>query len=118
MLCMLCQHGVNSKQTWKCLCGETSCRHVRTCNSCGMRLVSKSLGLYSRVSFGSSYVVEAENPEMEEVAKAAVIQNVKVLAKLYGEDLRNSIVVEDAPGATREDIPDFLLKRAEDIYGR
>lgn len=32
MLCPLCQHGVNKKDTWKCSCGEINCRHISVCS--------------------------------------------------------------------------------------
>ncbi len=38
MLCTMCMHGVNKKDTWDCdKCGETNCRHITECSKCRKR---------------------------------------------------------------------------------
>lgn len=39
MLCSMCQHGISAKNTWRCPCGTSHCRHIRKCETCGNMLV-------------------------------------------------------------------------------
>lgn len=67
---------------------------------------------YKRVILDLGYVVRSGDDEMEQHAKEALYEDVMNLVK--HDEIFDAITVLDAPDATEQDIPEFLLEERED----
>ena len=67
---------------------------------------------FKRLILDLGYVVRSGDDEMEQSAKEALYEDIMNLVK-YNE-IFDAITVIDAPEATEQDIPEFLLEERED----
>lgn len=68
---------------------------------------------YKKVMLDLYYMVRADDEQMVERAKDCLLEDIMSLVKYEG--LYNSIRLVDAPDATEEDIPEFLLEEQDSL---
>jgi len=67
-----------------------------------------TMAKYQKVTLDLYYMVRDDDESMQEHAKQCLYEDIMNLVK-YNE-LYDAITLEDAPGATEKDIPEFLLE--------